>query len=129
MKIYLAHNLAARGALVPIVDMIEKMGHEVTSTWITKELNTEEEGAITDLADIDRSDALLLFIDQFGPTPGRGKYIEFGYALAKGKKCFIYGEDKESCCFFFLPQVTHIRNLNNLQSWKKFSNGVFIIQI
>ncbi len=106
MKLYLAHNFSAREALRnKTVPKLEKMGHTVQARWIT-ELDHEKDGpaaeAIKDLVDLKQCDALVFFADQFGDRPGRGKYVEFGYALALNKKIFIVGDD-HNCVFYDLP--------------------------
>jgi len=117
MKIYIAHNFAAREWLKLTVDTLRSLGHEVTSTWIWEDWHQNNglgrECAIQDLLDIDQADALLLFIDQYGDSHGRGKYVEFGYAYAKGKKCYLIG-DGLGCVFYNLPRVERITKLEDL---------------
>lgn len=106
MKIYIAHNFKAREYLPKfIIPAIIAQGHEVTSTWITDASHissyNKRQSAEIDLADIDRADAILLFVDQYGERHGKGKFLELGYAYAKGKRCFLYGPD-DSCIFYSL---------------------------
>lgn len=104
MKIYIAHNLAAKDFLARVVvPALGSIGHVVISRWIKEQLpQSGESGALMDLEDIDKADAILFFADQVGNTPGRGKFFELGYAYAKKKKIYIYGVD-ESCIFYNLP--------------------------
>lgn len=104
MKIYIAHNFAARQELLhTIVPTLESLGHTVTSQWIKSgDTGSRMDDAIKDIRDIDEADALLLFTDQCGSTPGRGKFFELGYAFARGLRCFLIGQDT-SCVFYFLP--------------------------
>lgn len=108
MKLYVAHNFCARDWLPEVVRLLETFGHDCTSTWIFDDAHTKGGSkalsAKVDLDDIDRSDALVLFIDQDGPTPGRGKYFEFGYAYAKGMPIYLVGTE-ENCVFYALPGV------------------------
>lgn len=124
VRIYLAHNSAARDGLLMVVakSVLEGQGHEVTSTWISELMETACEGAQQNLADINRSDALILFTDQVGEEPGRGKFTEFGYALAKGKMCFVCGNENDSNVFYFLPQVTKLKTLDELAGWVNYKN-------
>ena len=102
MKIYVAHNFAARdrlrGVLVPL-----QVRHEVTSRWIYDDSHLAKglsaESARDDVDDIERADALLIFVDQFGERPGKGKFWEWGFAFGLGKEIIIVGED--SACIFF----------------------------
>lgn len=119
MKIYIAHNFDARIHLRDTIRLFKSLGHEITSTWITDDSHMEgghsrQHSALVDLQDIDRADALLLFIDQFSESPGRGKYVELGYALGTGKKCFIYGSNW-GCIFYHLPQIIHLTSFEEIE--------------
>jgi hypothetical protein len=118
VKIYLAHNFAARLMLRGTVRLLEANGHEVTSTWITDDSHIDPSkkvaSASVDLVDIDRADALLLFTDQFADRPSKGKFVEFGYALAKGKKVFIFGVDR-NCIFYNLPGVYKLDSIESIE--------------
>jgi nucleoside 2-deoxyribosyltransferase len=122
MKIYVAHNFAARNELArKALAMLDRMGHEVTSRWITDDTHTassedqNRKSAMADLEDIDRADAILLFVDQVGSTPGRGKWVEFGYAYAKGKRCYLYGVCTQ-CIFIHLPGVYRILSFDEIEA-------------
>jgi nucleoside 2-deoxyribosyltransferase len=115
MKIYIAHNFAARQTLLlTVVPTLERMGHVVTSRWIKEGgSGTRENDAHKDLDDVLKADALLFYTDQCGNTPGRGKFFELGYAFAQGKRCYLMGQD-DSCVFYFLQGVRRITSLNEL---------------
>ena len=116
MKIYIAHNFAARESLLPsIVSTLEKWGHEITSQWLVCQKGAMPETATMDIEDVDRADAILFFTEQYGPTPGRGKYFELGYAYASGKTVFILGK-ADNCIFFRLPKVIRLTSLNELEN-------------
>lgn len=123
MKIYLAHNFKARWWLQDYKRMLEAFGHIVTSRWITQYYPEEkyrtpedrQKAAREDLEDINAADALILFTDQYGDTPGKGKFMEFGYALALGKKIYIHGQDK-SCVFYHLPGVIVLSLVSDLRN-------------
>lgn len=128
MKIYLAHNFKARWWLRDYIKLLESMGHTVTSSWIVDDSHCQPEesavfkqddalsetSAVADLNDIDVADALILFTDQYGERPGKGKWMEFGYALAKGKKIFIHGQDTRSSVFYHLPQVRILKLISDI---------------
>jgi nucleoside 2-deoxyribosyltransferase len=111
MKIYLAHNFKARWWLRDYKALLESMGHEVTSRWVSENyplLRTpedEQKFALQDFMDIDEADALILFTDQYGDSPGKGKFMEYGYAYAKGKQIYLHGQDYQSSIFYYLPGV------------------------
>lgn len=116
MRLYLAHNIAARKSLRPVCSALESKGHTITSRWITDDAHIlesmAEQSALADLADIDRSDALVLFTDQYAERPGRGKFVELGYALGKGKKVYLCGSPDPSCVFYRLPGLTRVSRVD-----------------
>lgn len=117
MKIYIAHNFAARAYLKGVIQEIEALGHKVTSSWITDDSHLSEKNAVesanTDILDLERADAILLFTDQFSDRPGKGKFVEFGYAIGRNKKLLLYGEDN-SCIFYNLLKCKRIKSWGEL---------------
>lgn len=117
MRIYVAHNFAARSWLPKVVAQIEQLGHFCTSTWIFDDAHSKTgqqvDSAQVDINDINRSDAFVLFVDQDGPKPGKGKYFELGYAYAQGLRLFLVGEDR-GCVFYHLPGIQQVRDLSEL---------------
>lgn len=120
MKIYLAHNFKARWWLRDYKVLLEKMGHTVTSRWLiqnypaNRTCEEEQKFALEDLEDIDEADALILFVDQYEDTPGKGKFMEFGYALAKGKEIYLHGQDVRSSVFYYLPGIKVLSLISDL---------------
>lgn len=119
MKIYLAHNFAARNFLRKhVIPFYELKGHIITSRWIVDDMHLEhsdeskERSAVHDLEDIDSAGALILFTDQFGVRSGKGKFIELGYAIRAGKICILVG-DNRSCVFYYLPTIRHAKNMED----------------
>lgn len=115
MKVYLAHNFAARQWLPIVVAHLTEAGHESTAKWITDDSHcgVSQQAAMADLNDIDRSNCLVLFVDQYGPTPGKGKYVELGYAYAKGKRIILVGRDTQNV-FYALPDVERVSDIPEL---------------
>ena len=117
MKLYLAHNFFARDWLPIVVSMLEEQGHTCTSSWIYDDAHTngglKRDSAVIDLIDIDRSDCLVFFTEQSGPTPGQGKYFELGYAHAKGMKIILVGTE-DRCVFYFLPGMKRVSTVTEL---------------
>lgn len=106
MKIYLAANYSTNPAMREIARELERHGHEVTSEWIlgTHAGHDQASYAKIDLRDIDAAEALVLFSEQpSGSRTRGGKHVEFGYALAKGKRLFIVGNHGN--VFHHLPGV------------------------
>jgi nucleoside 2-deoxyribosyltransferase len=115
VKLYLAHNYEARIGLRETIKVLAELGHSVTSRWITDDAHdgVNATTARVDLDDIKTSDALVLFVNQFGDRPGRGKYVELGYALGIGKKVFLYG-NLNNCVFYHLPEVQWVSSLTQI---------------
>lgn len=105
-----------------VITQIEKLGHQITSRWITDDAHNFDENssfsAKADLEDIDKADAILLFVDQFSERPGKGKYVELGYAIGMNKKCFLYGVD-DSCVFYHLPELKRIVAFEELSKYEE----------
>lgn len=118
MKIYVAHNFAARFQLrVDLVELL-KAGHDVTSRWIYDDTRMMAEmtpqSAQIDVDDIIAANVVLLFVDQYGTTPGRGKYWEWGYIIGVGKPLILVGSG-ESCIFYQLdyPGIHKVSTLTD----------------
>ena len=115
MKIYLAGRFVNKGILQGVRDDLLRWGHIVTSRWLDGDGATPVDTAQMDLADIDSADALVLYFDRPKKIerPMAGAYIEFGYALAKGKKLVIvYDSVPEHHIFFQLPEVITVLGLD-----------------
>jgi nucleoside 2-deoxyribosyltransferase len=126
MKVYLAHNFLARDWLRETVKpFFEAAGHVVTSRWITDEHHllvgygpvpsassaAAFAAAVNDLEDIESAGALVLFAEQYSDRPGRGKYVEFGYALRAGKTVVVVGsQNNPGCVFDHLPNIRHAKD-------------------
>lgn len=114
MKLYIAHNWAARENLASfLIRQLERAGHEVTSRWIKDPSHEAGNEAQDDFMDVMRADALILFTNNFGERPGRGKYVEFGLALAMRIPVYLLGET-DDCVFYRLPQVKRFHTVIEL---------------
>ena len=117
VAVYLAHNFAAKKVLETFVPHFNSFNIVATSRWVTRtpynlEKHMTREGeAMMDKQDIDSADAIIFFTDQFGDTPGRGKFWELGYAYGHGKLCVLVGEDMESCVFYHLPTMVKVKSI------------------
>lgn len=100
MRIYLAHNYEAQEYLKNIRLLLEQNGHKVTSSWIdckdTSNGGNRSINAHRDLLDIISADWVLFFSEDFNGKPGRGKWVEFGYALGLRKRITIIGDEQKS---------------------------------
>ena len=106
MKIYLAANYSTFPQMQEHAKTLEKDGHEVTSEWITGTHDKDDraEYARIDLRDVDAAEAVIFFSEApVGSRTRGGKHVEFGYALAKGKRVFIVGPRVN--VFHHLPEI------------------------
>lgn len=117
MRIYLAARYSRREEMKALATALRLSGFTVTSRWLyeSNPLNTQlgddppafyQETALLDLLDIDTADAILFFAeDPLIGTPRGGRHVEFGYALARGKRCIVIGGAEN--IFHYLPNVLH----------------------
>lgn len=116
MKIYVACH--SREEAQTAADQLRYLGHDIVSTWHSKEFlpteqHTPEERvtiAVEDEFDIRRADALLLIS---GPDryPG-GKFVETGIALGLGLRVFVLGRRENM--LLWLPQITLIQSTSEI---------------
>ncbi len=105
MKIYLAGRFSQRHTLNELGNFLQGLGHTITSRWtlpgedhitpagLSKQAADEDRRrfAMEDLEDIDNCDWMISLMDKPRGNGRGGRHVEFGYALAKGKKLAIIG--------------------------------------
>lgn len=104
MKIYLASRYSRAAQMRTVRDRLTSFGYVVTSRWIegghelTKEGSTQANHserarfAAEDWADMMASDCVISFTEEPRKTTTRGgRHVEFGGALAAGKRCIVIG--------------------------------------
>lgn len=109
MRIYLSGRYERRKELKGYAEKLVERGCEVTSRW--HECEDEEEnhqnaqaGALMDIEDVRSSDMLIAFTDLPGNTQRGGRHVEFGLAMAEGKRLMVVGPPEN--VFHYIPQVT-----------------------
>jgi len=115
LRVYLAHNFSASSFLKDqVVPALRERNVIVCSTWIYQEEanGNEQYWAIRCLEEVCRCDVFIIFAEQVGTVPGRGKYVEFGYALARNKPVIVIG-DKLDCIFYHYPQIMKVATLKD----------------
>lgn len=117
MKFYLASRYSRRVELAGYAKELVDLGHEVTSRWLlglheipgkneVRDYTRSERAlfATEDLEDVLKADCVISFTEPHGsPFSRGGRHVEFGYALASGKKCVVI-EHFENV-FHCLPNV------------------------
>lgn len=96
MKIYLAARYDRRWQMLGVASTLERAGHEVTSRWIEGGRGHDPAvvPAVEALLDLARADCLVAFTEEppIFPVASSGeRHVEFGIALATGKRLCIVG--------------------------------------
>src|SRR4029079_4191936 len=97
MRIYIAARYDRRWEMLGVASTLSRAGHEVTSRWIEGGRGDDPAvvPAVEDLIDLTRADSLVSSTEE--PTQGvrwaarGGRHVEFGVALATGKRLCIVG--------------------------------------
>lgn len=117
MKIYVASMWSARDDSRNLARKLILARHGVTSRWLldshSGSATPAEQRATWDLEDVDAADALVLVTLPVGTTyEGGGRQVEFGYAVARGKRVFVLGEREHLFCH--LPQIVACATVDDL---------------
>lgn len=105
MKIYLAARYSRHPEMQKCRDDLEALGHVVTSRWISGEHATVNDSMFSpgdekiaerfageDVDDLLVADWVISFTEPQRSTNSRGgRHVEFGIALAAGKRCVVVG--------------------------------------
>ena len=101
-KFYVAAPFAERLAAVEVEQIVtHKLGWECTARWVYGGETGLKRNAIAmiDLEDVDKADALIVLSKPHGAlVTGGGRWVEFGYALARGKFCYVIGHYENVFC-------------------------------
>lgn len=127
MKIYLAARYGRRDQLRELRSFLQAMGHVVTSSWLDSEWKSvgsdapshappgeREKACNQNLVDLDNADCCISFTEDPASADGKrgGRHVEFGYALAKGKRVIVVGYTEN--VFHFHKSVEFFRNREEL---------------
>ena len=101
-KFYVAAMFAERlDAGLVAEAVIVQLGWECTARWVYGGETGLKRNAIAmiDLEDVDKADALIVLSKPHGTlVTGGGRWVEFGYALARGKFCYVIGHYENVFC-------------------------------
>jgi len=115
LSVYLASRYSRRNELREHARILEKARIHVTSRWLHEDEPLQcklgdhspefyQETALIDLEDVRQADVIVFFSeDPLVGTPRGGRHVEFGYALALGKKPIVIGGEEN--IFHYLPWV------------------------
>lgn len=123
MNIYIAARFSRRPEANRLAHILNGMGHNITSRWVQPDcdhvmptgLSEQAEDserrrfAIEDLEDINACDCVISLMEEPRSNGRGGRHIEFGYALALGKRMVIIGP--RETVFHHLDQVEHYKTI------------------
>lgn len=115
MKVYLAARFSDRPYMELVADKLKSHGVEVTARWVYggEDGLTRKDIAVLDIDDVAACDTLVTYTQPYGTvTKGGGRHVEFGYALATGKRLILIGEREN--VFHHYPNVMAFPTL---QAW------------
>ena len=121
-SVYMAARFERRAELNEYRLDLKRAGIEVTSHWLTvnppapvHELTDDDWRtlALTDIEDIRRADAFVLFAEG-ARDGGGGRHTEFGMALAWEKRMIVVGDAEH--LFHRMPDVTVVDDWTAAQS-------------
>lgn len=115
VKVYLAGPFERGGEIARIGLLLMQRGHVVTARWLVQHEEARDSRelrrqAAADLEDIGAADALVAVT--LPGSPRGGRHVEFGYALALGKRVVILGQPEN--VFHHLPQVERVGSVEEL---------------
>jgi nucleoside 2-deoxyribosyltransferase len=126
MKVYLAAAYARRDEIADHARYLQwKSGIEVVSSWLdetyspTIDITTLPGGinqalAEKDVQEINSCDLIIFFAENQNNQPPRGgRHVEFGIALALGKRIIVVGEREN--IFHHLPQVVIVDRVSQIE--------------
>ena len=107
MKVYIAAPYELRDRAISLMQTLERVGHEVTSSWLKGVDRDDHATAQKDLDEVAAADMLMLINPgEFRNKGTGGRHVEVGYALALGKRVQVLGV--RSNIFHHLDHVTVI---------------------
>lgn len=97
LKFYLAARFPLRPQMERYANelLAKSVGSECVARWVYggEDGLDRRQIALLDLEDVDRCNTMMLFTHPRGSKQtGGGRFVEFGYALAKKKRCIVIGE-------------------------------------
>lgn len=118
MKVYLCSRYSRRDQMRAFRATLVEQGHEVTSRWLDTEWDRAEKGssaappeyrekyALIDYEDVQACEVIVAFTEAPGDGGRGGRHVEFGMAVALGKKLLVVGHREN--IFHHLPQVNFV---------------------
>lgn len=125
VKIYIAAKYARREEMEEIALMLMNAhGYDITARWVFggEEGFSQEEIAVFDLEDVDEADTVISFTEHPDMYTTGGRHVEFGYAIATGKRLVVIGPREN--VFYHFPTVEQFDTLND---WIRSEIGIKVV--
>jgi|SRR5215217_3609997 len=125
VKIYLAAKYARREEMEEIALLLMNAhGYDITARWVFggEEGKTNEDIAVFDLEDVASADTVLNFTEHPNMYTTGGRHVEFGYAIATGKRLVVIGPREN--VFHSFPTVEQFDTLND---WLRAEIGIEVV--
>ena len=110
MKLYTAATFAEQARIRGHKETLIQLGHTITSSWLEESLYVRPDGmpeetferkmAMKDLQEVAMDDCFILDVENSSRTAG--KMVEFGFACAKHKLCYVVGTPPAHSIFLHL---------------------------
>lgn len=125
MRLYIAASYARKLEVAGLAARLEARGVEVVSDWHREiyapsiDMRSLKPDVLQDLAQKDllqilESDAVLFLAEDPDHEPPRGgRHVEFGFALALGKRLLVWGDPEN--IFHHLPNVRLIDSMEEVR--------------
>ena len=118
MKFYISSRVKKANQVKDFADKLKSLGHKITLDWTAFESlkpynkNQKQSAKVSNqmLKAIKNCDVFILLTDR----AGTGMYVEFGYALAYGKKIFVAGKHINKSIFFFHHKVKIVNSIEDI---------------
>lgn len=146
MYIYLASRYSRRDEMRVVAEALKLKGHKVTSRWLETEWGNRpdstsaappeycEKYAQIDMEDVKFADTVINFTEAPGDGSRGGRHVEFGLAVAWGKRLVVVGYREN--LFHCLPGVefystTHemLENIRELKCGYVCDNGQRCVKV
>jgi hypothetical protein len=127
LKIYLAARYSRRDELRAIASDLRRLGHTITSRWLDTTWEGKdatgssaappeyrEKHAVEDLEDVLAAELFIAFTEEPRSGGRGGRHIEFGAALAVGKRLIVVGHREN--LFYHHPRVVYFPTVEEMMS-------------
>lgn len=118
MKVYLCGRYSRRDQLRSVREELQELGHVVTSRWLDTSWREKDDSgsaaapaeyraefAVKDLEDVAAADCVIAFTEEPRSGGRGGRHVEFGAALALGKRLIVVGHREN--LFHHHPRVEY----------------------